>query len=329
MRRRGSILIVSLWVLAILFLLAVGLAYRVGLELRMTRYGQERLKTFYIAKAGLEQAMTLLKEEDSKEADAFKEPWSEDESLFKESGIGDGFFSVRYSFQELGGEVIRYGMQDEESRISLNAADREILQRVPGVDEVVALSIRAWRGDPELTPDQLALEDDYYASLENPYPRKGKPFESLEELLLVKGMTASLFGEMKNSFTVYGSGKVNLNTASAEILKRLGLEEATALRIVEARKGEDGLLGTEDDVVFENVNDLVSSPDLMTLLGLGTTQQTALISFLSTRPGPEMLGVQSTAFRVETEGRLRQGNVKKRIVAVVDREKTVHYWHED
>ena len=326
----GSILIVSLWTLAILFLLSIGLAYRVGLELRMTRYAEERLKTFYIAKAGLSRAMALLQKDSAEGPNSLRDKWGGEESLFKEKAVGDGFFSVSYALGEkTERKEVRYGMQDEESRIPLNLADAAILQKVPGVDEAVALSIRAWRGDKALTPEELAREDDYYASLTKPYPRKGKPFETFEELLFVRGVTPSLFEAMENDFTVYGSGKVNLNTASKKTLELLGLEETIAQRIIEARKGEDGLLGTEDDVVLEKVNDPVSSPNLIDLLGLDTNQQLALSNFLSTRPGPEMLAVQSTAFRVQVEGKLRQGNVRKKIVAVVDRQKRIRYWHED
>ena len=325
--RKGSILIVSLWALAILFLLAVGLAYRVGLELRMTRYAEDRLKAFYIAKAGLSRAMALLGDESSNGTNAYNGKWSEDPSLLKEKEVGDGMYSVSYPFQ--GTEAVkgvRYGMEDEESRISLNAADAAILQKVPGLDEAVALSIRAWRGDKDLTPEQTASEDDYYATLPNPYPRKGKPFETLEELLLVKGMTPSLFETIKDHFTVYGSGKVNLNTADAETLRLLGLEEAISRRLTEARKGEDGILGTEDDLVFKTVPDLVSV-EVIHLLELDQDQQLALSNFLSARQG--MLTVEATVFRVHVEGKMRQGNVRKQIVAVVDRERNIRYWHED
>jgi len=329
---RGSILIVTLWALAILLLLAVGLAYRVGLELHLTRYAADRLKAFYVAKAGLERAEALLLEEGSSEelVDSFQEKWSKDETLFKEKEVGGGFFSVSYSSPQSGDEKrIRYGMEDEESRIPLNSAGSDILQKIPGLEEEVVKSIRAWRGDKDLTPEETTREDNYYASLEKPYSRKGKPLETVEELLLVRGVTLSLYNALNRFLTVYGSGKVNLNTASAETLEYLGLPKEIVQRIVELRKGEDGALGTPDDTVFKKVPDLIS-PEIIKSLRLDQDQQLGLTNFLSARQG--ILAVQSTAFRIQSEGLLRQGGVKKRIVAIVDRsqKKTViKYWHED
>lgn len=320
----------ALWVVAILFVLAVGLAYRVGLELHLTRYAQDRLKAFYIARAGLEWASAFLNDENAHSIYAFQaSAQQEGESPFKESPVGDGFFSVHYVLRSEGTEEIQYGMQDEESRIPLNTATAEVFQKVPGLEEELIVSLRAWRGDPGLTQAQLARENDYYATLEKPYPRKGKLFQTLEELLLVKGMTPSRFEEVKPYFTVYGSAKVNLNTAPVTTLEILGLDPEIARRLVRARLGEDGVMGTEDDYLFEDLSD-VSTPEFSALLGLIQDQPFQLTSFISTRQ--PLLTVSSTAFRIQVEGRLRRGGVRKEIVAIVDRSAgkgTLRYWHEN
>lgn len=328
---RGSILIVSLWVVAILFLLAVGLAYRIGLELRMARYTQERLKLFYIAKGGMERAIAFLVEDLSLSSiDTLQEGWSHTPSLFQSAQIGEGTFTLHYSFQEGEEERMRYGMKDEESRIPLNHASHEVLMRVPGMEESLALSIRAWRGDKDLAPEMLAREDTYYASLERPYPRKGKPFDTLEELLLVKEMTPSLYETMKGLFTIYGSGKMNLNTAPPEALILLGLDETIARHLAEARRGEDGKEGTEDDALFQEVSDLVSL-EWNQRLRLDQDQQLSLTNFLTAHQ--DLLSVQSSAFRIALTARLREGGpARKEVVAVVSRTEekgAVHYWHEE
>ncbi|MBI4436827.1 MAG: general secretion pathway protein GspK [Candidatus Omnitrophica bacterium] len=331
MKNKGSVVIVTLWVLAILLLLAVGLAYRVGLELRMAHYTEDRLKTFYIARAGMERAAAVLLKEGSAGAiDYLGEEWSQEESLFKEFPVGEGLFSVTYATVEEGGrETKHHGMEDEESRIPLNRATAEILQRTPGMEEDLLLSIRAWRGDEDLSAEEIAREDNAYVTLGKPYSRKGKPFETIEELLLVKGMTSSLYDFMKRSYTVYGSGKVNLNTAPVQTLEQLGIDREIAHRISEIRKGEDGMWGTEDDRFFKNVSNLTSL-ETFALLGLDQDQQIALVNFLTA--SQDLLTVQSTAFRIQVEGRLSQGSARKRIVAVVDRSKEkgiIRYWHEE
>jgi len=327
---KGSILIVTLWVLAILFLLAIGLAYRVGLDLHMTRYARDRLKTLYLTKAGIEWATSLLVQDASlNEVDSYQEPWHHDETLFKEKVFGGGFFTLSYVLPDSEGREIRYGMQDEESRIPLNIAKPEVLANTPGFDASLVISIRAWRGDEDLTPEQIASEEEYYLSLPNPYMMKGSPFETVEELLLVRGMTPDLYEEVQDLFTVYGSGKVNLNTATVGTLRLLGLDEDIARRISEGRKGNDQIDGTEDDFVLETVSDLVSM-EFGGYLRLDQDQQLALTNFLTAQQ--EMLAVQSQSFRMEVEGQLQEGRVGKRIEVVVDRSSgrgSIRYWHED
>ncbi|MFH1857572.1 MAG: hypothetical protein ABH845_01525 [Candidatus Omnitrophota bacterium] len=328
---KASVLIVTLWVLAILLLLAVGLAYRVGLDLHMTRYARDQMKAYYAAKAALAQAMVLLEEDSASTAvDTFQEAWSEAESLFKAGEVGDGVFSVYYTVtDEAGNESKRYGMQDEESRLPLNRVSAEVLQRVPGLEEDQAVAIRAWRGDKNFSPEQLVIEDHYYETLVTPYSRKGKPFETLEELLLVRGITPAHYEEFRQFFTVYGSGKVNLNTVSAEALVLMGLDPVLAQQISEARKGEDGVLGSPDDFIFNSVPDLVSQK-FGKLLRLDQDQQLALVNFMSAYQ--EMLDVRSSAFRIQVEGRLKQNHIKKRILVVADRSEVpsrIRYWHEN
>ncbi len=329
-RSKGSILIATLWILAILFLLGVGLAYRIGLELQMTRYAQARLKLFYVSRSAVSQTMALLLEEGaSNSVDSFQEPWSHDESLFKEQPVGEGVFSIQYPVLDEGGkEVIRYGMTDEESRLPLNTAPADVLSRLPDLEEEIIFSIRAWRGDSGLDPEQLTAEDNYYASLERPYTRKEKPFETLEELLLVRGMEGELFEKIAPLLTVYGGGTVNLNTASVEVLVALGLDEKIAEQWAEARMGSDGLLGTEDDYVLESAQDLIS-PETQEYLGLDLDQQLLLRNFFTLRQ--TLLSVQSSAFRIQAEGRLPGQKMVHQVTAVVERSEEkmqIRYWHE-
>ena len=44
---------ISLWILAILTILAVGIGHRVSMGLRLARYQKDKLKGLYLAKAGL------------------------------------------------------------------------------------------------------------------------------------------------------------------------------------------------------------------------------------------------------------------------------------
>jgi len=102
----------------------------------------------------------------------------------------------------LRGEFIRYGLVDESTKLNLRwvlqadlqqpGTGRMILMRLPGVDEIVADSILDWIDDSSYEPREFGAKDEYYMSLDPPFfTRMGMP-DSLDELLLVRGVTPQL-----------------------------------------------------------------------------------------------------------------------------------------
>jgi general secretion pathway protein K len=89
-------------------------------------------------------------------------------------------------------------------------------------------AIKDWLdADNEVT--RFGAESAYYQTLERPYPCKNGPLESLEELLLVRGITKGLFYGTKEIpglsryLSIYGDGRININTADPVILKSLSM----------------------------------------------------------------------------------------------------------
>jgi general secretion pathway protein K len=85
-------------------------------------------------------------------------------------------------------------------------------------------SILDWKDADDLH-HLSGAESDYYMSLPNPYKAKNANFDTLEELLLVKGVTSEiLYGDNEKKglidlLTVYsGTSKVNVNAAPREVL---------------------------------------------------------------------------------------------------------------
>jgi general secretion pathway protein K len=90
---------------------------------------------------------------------------------------------------------------DETGKIALNAGEvnENVLQQILlnlGYDDltasIVSDSILDWRDDDDLHRAEGA-EDDYYRGLDRPYPCKDAPFDSIEELLLVRGVTRAMY----------------------------------------------------------------------------------------------------------------------------------------
>jgi len=120
-----------------------------------------------------------------------------------------GRFTVvapRYENEQFGG--VRYGLEDESTRLNLNIlllADmreenggRKLLMSLPAMTEDVADAILDWI-DADDEPRQYGAERETYSSLTPPYAPKNGPLETVEELLLVRGVTPELlFGPDAN-----------------------------------------------------------------------------------------------------------------------------------
>src|ERR1019366_1133338 len=88
-----------------------------------------------------------------------------------------------------GGGVV-YGVSDEESRLNLNTATADELAKLQNMTPDVAAAIVNWRGGDSAT---VAAEAQYYAGLQPPYQPRNGPFQTVRELLMVRGVTADLF----------------------------------------------------------------------------------------------------------------------------------------
>ena len=68
---------------------------------------------------------------------------------------------------------------------------------------------------PFIKNDNLGAESSYYNQLKPSYMCRNKPLETIEELLLVRGITPQIFERIRNYLTVYGdNGKININCAA-------------------------------------------------------------------------------------------------------------------
>lgn len=89
--------------------------------------------------------------------------------------------------------------------------------------------------DPRSTSASSGTEDGYYQLLDRPYQRKNAPFDSLEELHLVRGVDDRFWETFvqtdpddprKRNVTVWGSGGLNVNAATPLALLSLACHKA-------------------------------------------------------------------------------------------------------
>jgi len=190
MKTRASILIGLLWCVALLSLVVVGVLYTARMDLMIGKNYADKIQARYLALAGLEKAKALLyqnAQDRSRSRKNHSGEYYDAPGDFREITFGRGTYSVlRRGRADEGGGVI-YGVADEESRLNLNTADADTLQRLPGLTPDMAAAILGWRGQG--SADQ---ENDYYLSLRPPSrPRLG-PFPTVRELLMVRTLTPEL-----------------------------------------------------------------------------------------------------------------------------------------
>ncbi len=327
---KASILIVALWSVALLSAFAVILNSQVRQYLTLAKRLEQKDKLRFIAQAGIWKGIMEIKNNPDKPYDWLGDSWSNNPALFRDVEVGDGEFTVSSSRWDAKTSLkqINYGCVDEESKLNINIADQISLARlfkvILGCDDQqsqeLASSILDWRdADNELTMP-LSAESFYYSGLANPYPIKNAAFEALDELLLVKGFNDNVFEKIKDYVTIYGEGKVNINTATEPVFFALGLDEDMASKLVLFRAGKDGQDGSLDDNVFTAVSEI-----LPRFCSAYTFTQPRLEQL---NQAVASLGVSSQNFSIKSSARIGP-RVSLTYVSTVKRNGKILYWKEE
>jgi general secretion pathway protein K len=245
--QRGVALIIVLWIFIFLFVVALDFSSDVRDEANAAHRFSEDTQGYYLALAGFQRGLYEY-------------------SMQSQGGPGQrtenppGFFDLSWREEKLGAGFLRVRLIDEGGKINLNRADESTLRRIfinIGIDEPrrseLVDAILDWV-DRDNLHRVSGAENEYYESLSPPYTAKNGFFDSVEELLWVKGMTVELFfgtgagveagsaasprpglGEI---FTVDSPiDRVNLRTASPEVIHALlGIPLEKCRAFVEERK---------------------------------------------------------------------------------------------
>ena len=109
-----------------------------------------------------------------------------------------------------GGQVLAITVQDELGRIDLNAADVSLLRQLLEVAgdskahaALLADRIADWRQAASGLDNVRQTSDSDYAAARLHYRPRHAPFETVDELQLVLGMSRSLFEKVRDAVTVY------------------------------------------------------------------------------------------------------------------------------
>lgn len=186
-RKRGTVLIITIWVVLVLAGLAMVFARTTQVSSLVTANHLAGLQ----AECILEGARSYVQEQ------LLLSDETEEEPEYEALRVGDGYFwSLRSNPDN--DQELDYGLTDEAGKINLNTASLEMLLKLPGMTAELAASIIDWRDEnSELTPG--GAESEYYLLLPDPYQCKNAPLETVEEILLIKDGSADLlFGADTN-----------------------------------------------------------------------------------------------------------------------------------
>jgi len=234
---RGVALLMVLWVFMVLTVLVAEFSRSMRDDAVAAQNVAEEVQARGVAIAGMNTAIyrTLRMREqhggdDATQVDEEEEdPWLPD-GTWHNGPYGAGTYAVR--------------MIDEGGKISLYRPDEALLRHIfqnLGLDQdaqvVLTDSILDWR-DADSLRRLHGAEADYYLKKPVPYRPKNGPFDSVDELLLVRGVTRELFFgippvglgrdqgpppvPLKEIFSAFNkTGNINVRYAPAAVLRVL------------------------------------------------------------------------------------------------------------
>ncbi len=199
---------------------------------------------------------------------------------------------------------LRFGLQNESARLNINAlpilenssagmmasvltatdeseessegvtSDNiavSLLLTLPGMTEDIADAILDWLDeDEEVRP--FGAEAEYYSTLPTPYVPKNGPVLSVEELLLVRGVTPTLlFGADANRNGVLDGDEQQRFGATVETAGSLGWAAYLTVHGAEASKRRDGRFRVnvnQDDLelLYEELSEALENDDYATFI---------------------------------------------------------------
>jgi general secretion pathway protein K len=254
LNERGVALILVILIISILVAVTLEMNRSSRAEVYDATNLSDSIKLIYIAKSGFHAGIGLLLM-DKNNFDALFEDWADVKLIARKSStlFKDGYFNVP--------------IEDESGKIQINrlvtgnAFNEDIkglmirLLNQPefGLEEKRIVEIleamKDWIDNDDEITGTGGAERAYYSTLENPYTTKNGPLDCIDELLMIKGMTGKLYygtsetPGLRQLLTVYGDGRININTAPKQLLRALSadmtVEAADKMDVYRRNKDND------------------------------------------------------------------------------------------
>ncbi|WP_336368262.1 type II secretion system minor pseudopilin GspK [Marinobacter sp. C2H3] len=275
MRQRGVALIMVLLAMALVVMLAAGMARNLNLRVFKAGHYLAQQQGYSIALGAEAFARRILVQdyEDDKDegaqVDSLDEVWASKSAILPldENGV------VEVQIDDLGGRFNLNDLVTPDGQVDPVAKERFTrLLRVLGITEVSVDTLIDWIDSDEQTTSAYGAEDGQYLMEDPGYRAANQPFASVSELRLIQGMTEEIYQALRPyvaALPVSGIG-INVNTAPAPVLQALHdqLNESAISEVLAQREQE----------AFGTVQDFLALPQFAGL-GLKTTGLTVQTRF--------------------------------------------------
>jgi len=231
----GIALVAVLWVILLLSVIAASFGLSTRTSIQLSNHVLHQARAAGLIEAAISRTIVELSKPDSSQI------WTRD------GGIQTWAF---------GGAAILIAIQDARGLIDLNQGDKSSMKKLIEGFEIasedaakISDAIIDWR-DSNKFAQLNGAEDSDYESAGLPYRSKDAPFDTVEELRLVLGVTHEVYQKLAPFVTVHSKSKnVNSEVAPPEVLLALPgfdqqrVDEIRRLREEQADSRREGVEG--------------------------------------------------------------------------------------
>jgi len=248
-QRSGFVVVVVLCMVMLLSVLLLGFNYKSRANLYAIDGVRKSEQALNCARAGLNIAIAIIRDTNDIHTNKTLLELISGEKTF---AVGDGECSI--TITEESSRLNVNLLKDKDGRIDRTRTEQllrliDLLNREQTghshIGYSLVSSIIDWTdSDDEVTNlpfiqhENLGAESSYYSKLQVPYRCKNAPLDTTEELLLVKGITQEVFDRICDYVTVYGNGKININSVSRQVIECLSekMDVVLAQMIIDRRE---------------------------------------------------------------------------------------------
>jgi type II secretory pathway component PulK len=293
----GIALIIVMIAVLVLSALAALLSYSMKVEGRLAVNSDSERQLVWLGRSGVELARYVLAQQamiPNEPYDSLNQIWAGGPGGIGESN--SPLVGLSLENYAIGTGSVTVKIVDLERFANINSANDLLLRQaltLMGVNadqiSIVSDSVLDWISPGDL-PRIAGAKSDYYQGLNPAYKCKSAPIDDMSELLLVRGIwdhpeiywggsapnhpgatfqhklgfgaapgqPADYPFGLKDVFTQFSSGKININTAGATVLQIIpGVDENIASKIISLRNGSDSPDG--NPMPFQNVNQIAAA----------------------------------------------------------------------